>query len=348
MELPIYIHIEVLINLLAIGFIAFLMSFYITPLLIQVAYKLNIVDKPDGKLKQHETATPYLGGLAVYIGFIIALALVFPFQNNMFLFLVGTTLLLFLGLIDDLVVLSPQQKFFGQIIATFCFLKAGFFLRESFFSSVYNIIISFFWILTITNAFNLLDVMDGLAATVAIMATISFLACSLVLAEYTVSLLLAAFLGALLAFLYFNKPKASIYLGDSGSLFIGGLLATIPFMLPWGTYNILGAFTPVIILAIPLLEIATLIIIRTYKGIPFYKGSPDHYCLYLKRNNWSIKQILSYTIIMSSTLLIASFGFITNTLSLDTVLALGFLFILVWFCVFIPFSYYCALKMPKF
>lgn len=289
--------------------------FYITPILATVALRLGIVDKPDSILKKHEKITPYLGGLAVYCGFIVSLALLFPFKNDMFLFLVGTTLLLLLGLIDDLVVLLVQQKFFGQIIATFCFLKAGFYLREVFFSSFFNVIISFFWIVTITNAFNLIDVMDGLATSIAIISSISFLACALMLDQFDVALLLAAFIGALIGFLWHNKPLASIYLGDSGSLFIGGFLATIAFMLPWGTYNALGFLVPVIILAIPLLEIAALIVIRTYKEIPFYRGSPDHFCHYLKRKNWPVKRILLFVMSLNVLLGLIATAFTINSLS---------------------------------
>lgn len=307
-----------------------LTTYYITPILSTVALRLNIVDKPDNALKKHARTTPYLGGLAVYIGFIVALALLFPFQNSMFLFLVGTSLLLMLGLIDDLVVLSVQQKFLGQIIATFCFLKAGFYLRENFFSSFYNSIISFFWILTITNAFNLIDVMDGLATSVAISSSISFLVCALLLGEYDVALLIAAFTGSLLGFFWYNKPLATIYLGDAGSLFIGGFLATVAFMLPWGTYNAYGFLAPIVILAIPLLEIAGLIIIRTYKKIPFYNGSADHFCHYLKRKNWNISLILLFVVMMNFMAGLAAVLFASNNISLPVLCLIGALFVIFW------------------
>ena len=104
-------------------------------------------------------------------------------------------------------------------------------------------------------------------------------------------------------FLYFNKTPAKIYLGDAGSLLIGGLLATIPFMIPWGTYTIFGFLTPVIILGVPLVEVASLIIIRTYKKIPFYFGSPDHFAHYLFDQGWTKNIFCSLSLYLMSFLL---------------------------------------------
>jgi UDP-GlcNAc:undecaprenyl-phosphate/decaprenyl-phosphate GlcNAc-1-phosphate transferase len=321
------------IYLMASFIIALLMTAYLIPLLIAIACKFGVMDTPDGKLKSHKKATPYLGGIGIYVGFITALALVFPFENNMFLFLVGSTLLLFIGLIDDLIAIEPYKKFFGQIIATFCFLKAGCYLKENFFSYIPNIAISSFWILSVINAFNLVDVMDGLSVTVASMATISFLVCSLLLGCYSVTLLLLAFLGSLLAFLWYNRPEAQIYLGDAGSLFIGGFLATVPFMLPWSTHTLYGALTPGIILGIPLLEGTTLIAIRLYKGIPFYKGSPDHFCMYLQQNGWAKYEILGYVAFVSSILLLIAVLFVLNVISLMMLLLIFLLSLVVWYSV---------------
>ena len=206
----------------------------------------------------------------------------------------GITLLLIVGLIDDLMVLKPLHKFLGQFIAVFCFLKAGFHLKINLFSNWWNICLSAFWMLSVINAFNLVDVMDGLASTLAIGAALSFLFIALVSHAFSVALLLCAFLGSVLAFLWYNKPVAKIYLGDAGSLFIGGLLANIPFLLDWGTYSEYGYLAPIVIVAIPGLEVTTLIIIRTYKGIPFFQGSPHHFSMYLKRRGWSIPLILAY------------------------------------------------------
>lgn len=314
--------------------ISFLITFYLVPIMRAIAFKFNILDVPDGKIKQHKQSTPYLGGLAVYLGFITTLALIFPFANEMFLFMVGITLLLFVGLIDDLLIAQPYQKFGGQIIAALCFLKAGLFLKEEFFiHHAVSIPLSFLWLLTVINAFNLVDVMDGLASGLAICATISFLLISLTLHNYNAVLLLASFLGALIGFWWYNKPTAQIYLGDAGSLFIGGFLAAFPFFIKWGSYNPTGIIAPALLLAIPLLEVLSLMVIRSYKGIPFYRPSPDHFALYLQNNGWSKWQILSYLSALSIILCMSAWLLVTNRLSVGALFGAATLFLAGWFWV---------------
>ena len=201
-------------------FISLLITFYLVPIFAAFAAKLGVMDVPDGKIKKHERAVPYLGGVAVYVGFITTLALICPFEDQIFLFLIGITLLLFIGLIDDLLCMKPYQKFLGQLIVAFCFLKSGFYLKECFFlNNIWSIPISLFWILLVINAINLVDVMDGLATTVAICSSVSFFILALFFNQIHVALLLTTFLGSLCAFLWYNKPSAQIYLGDAGSLF---------------------------------------------------------------------------------------------------------------------------------
>lgn len=295
-----------------------------------MAIKLQVIDIPDGRIKKHQVATPYLGGVAVYCGLLTALIFTFPFENQMFLFLVGTTLLLLVGLIDDLVILKPYQKLLGQIFAAICFLKAGFYLKEHVFYNIWNIPFSFLWILTVINAFNLIDIMDGLATITAIAATLSLLGIAWLLNAFIVMILLTAFLGGLCAFLWYNRPHASIYLGDAGSLFIGGFLATVPFLLNWGTYTFHGYLSPIIILGIPLLEVMSLIVIRFYKGIPFYQGSPDHFACYLQNKGWYKELILAYIFVLSLMLGIIASLFTWGIIPIPVLFCLGTIFLFMW------------------
>lgn len=171
-----------------------------------------------------------------------------------------------------------------------------------------------FWFLSIINAFNLVDVMDGLCVTIAIIAVIAFGWLALFLEQYSISLLLAAFVGALCAFFFYNKPPAKIYLGDAGSLMIGGFLAAVPFLF---NYNIIFSptaatvyssylismiqmfFLPFFILIIPIFEICCLFIIRIKLGIPFYQGSPHHFSILLQKKGWGKNKILFFTFLFS-------------------------------------------------
>ncbi len=313
--------------------ISFLVTFALVPLLSSLARRIHFLDVPDGTIKQHSKPVPYLGGVAVYLGFLCAFVFVLPFQNSLISFLIGATLLLFIGLMDDFFVLKPYQKFFGQLISAFCFLKAGFYLKEHFFSSgeLLTVGLSLLWILSIINAFNLIDVMDGLATLVALLAAGGFIAIAIACHNGALVLLFCSLIGALAAFFLFNRPPAQIYLGDAGSLFLGGVFAAAPFLFPWGMYTIYGFLTPIIILVIPLLEVVSLIVIRRYKKIPFYRGSPDHFSHYLLRNGWNKWGILGYIALLGCVGAGVAHEFFLGYLSLAQMVGVGGVFLGLWF-----------------
>lgn len=306
------------------------LSLRLTPFIIHAALRRNITDRPDDNLKKHSHPIPYLGGVGVYMAFVVPLALVYPIENSELWLLLGVTLLLFVGLIDDLLVLRASQKFMGQLVAVVCFLKGGFVLKSIFFTSAFNAGCAAFWMLSVINAFNLIDVMDGLSSLTAIITATTFFGMALYLKAYPVSLLIIAFVGALLGFLIYNKPPAKIYLGDAGALFIGGFLAAIPIVLPWSSQSFDTYYAPAIVLAIPLIEVVSLILIRLYLGIPFYQGSPHHFSLYLRRKGWSVQQILLFTAIAGFCLSAMAFGFLMGAVSFGTLSILSVLFLIAW------------------
>lgn len=318
------------LNLLGSFVVAFAITFYLIPILCVIARRLNFIDAPDGTIKCQKNPTPYFGGVAVYLGFITALVFVFPFQSNLFFFLVGATFLMLVGLIDDFICLTPRQKFWGQCIACIGFLRAGLYLKAQFFMSWWAIPLSLFWMLSIINAFNLVDVMDGLTATIAISAAFGFCVFAFILKAYAVMVVLIALIGALTAFLWYNRPTARIYLGDAGSLFVGGVLAATPFWLSWGMYSPYGFLVPIIVLAIPSLEVVSLIVIRRIKGIPFYKGSLDHFSSYMQRHGLGKYHILSLILMLSIILNVGAFLIFTGYLSLPGIAISSIFFLLLW------------------
>ncbi len=305
---------------------AFLTTFFLIPLLSAFAVKFNIVDVPDGTIKRHKSPTPYLGGVAVYLGLLAPLWLLMPF-NRSFLLVLYLSLFLFLGLIDDIYILKPFQKFIGQIVITAGLL---FFFPSLFQFSPLVLGIIGFWIVSIVNAFNLVDVMDGLASTIALFSASTFFVISLYCHNQEVSFLLISFIAALLAYLYYNLPPACIYLGDAGSLFLGSFLAVIPFFLLTELSRSFFYTIPFIILGIPLLELVFLILIRYKKGISFYKGSPDHFSCYLKNKGWSVGAILAYISFLSLVIGLSSTLFFLNLMTFFHIVIIGFLFILQW------------------
>ncbi len=306
------------------------LTVYFVHLFSRIARKYKILDIPDGKIKKQEAEVPYLGGLAIFLSFIMTLALVYPFKNSILWLVLGTTLLLFVGFIDDLSVFKPLQKLTGQLVAILCFLRGGLALKATFFSDYLNIVVSGFWMLSVINAFNLVDVMDGLSSLLAIIIAFSFFVIALLTKQYYLSLLLLSFLSPLLVFFLYNKPPARIYLGDSGAMFMGGFLAAVPLLFSWSYQNPLGYFVPIIILGIPLFEIVMLVIIRTVKRIPFYNGSPHHFSSYLQAKRWEKAQILLFVGVISLLLSFIAILFLFNSLSFRGLLLYLVILLIIW------------------
>ena len=315
--------------------IAFSVTYIFVPFLCFFAKKLGVLDIPDGKLKTHVSATPYLGGIAVFCGFIISIILFFPFEKKYIPFFIGLMILLVLGFVDDIVQSRPYQKFIGQVLASLLFLVAGLVINIPHTSEILLVLVSFFWFLSVINAFNLVDVMDGLATILALTAASSFFVLAVFFSQYEAMIFLSALIGALVAFFRYNKPPALIYLGDSGALFIGGCCAAIPMLLPLTSINPHGYLAPAGILGIVLLEGFSLIIIRIYKKIPFYLGSPDHFYIYLQKKGFSKIQILWYVGSMSTVASIVACLFTFSYINLASVIIAALLFLTTWFLVLI-------------
>jgi UDP-GlcNAc:undecaprenyl-phosphate GlcNAc-1-phosphate transferase len=173
--------------------------------------------------------------------------------------------------------------------------------------------------------------MDGLATVVAIVASLNFLLFALLFNQVTHAIVLAAFLGSLIGFLYYNKPDAQIYLGDTGSLYIGGFLATVPFLLPWNAFYSWGYIAPAFILAVPLLELFFLVCIRTYKRIPFYNASPDHFAIQLLQAGWSKFAILYFIFVFSCLCSLIAWAVVLSHINIFRLIILILILPISWF-----------------
>jgi UDP-GlcNAc:undecaprenyl-phosphate GlcNAc-1-phosphate transferase len=313
--------------------VSFGFAFYLVPFFTQAAFRLGVMDVPDGAIKTHKAPVPYMGGIAIYLAFLATIGLLYPLEERVMWLLIGSTLLLFVGLIDDLKRISPVRKLLGQFLGVACFLHGGFLIKQTFFASVFNIFLSGFWMLALINAVNLIDVMDGLATTAAVLAAIGFCAVAFVAGQYGVSLLLLAFIGALLGFFWYNKPQARIYMGDAGALFIGGFLAAVPLLIKWSALRPHAHYVVLIIPAIPLIEVLCLVIIRTSKGIAFYRGSPHHFSIYLQNKGWSRWGVLAFCGSMGLYLSGVSLAFLTGFIDLLGLVVLGVVFSAIWYAV---------------
>ncbi len=267
-----------LIQVILIFVAALSLALGATPLMRRLALRTEMIDRP-GQRKSHSQPTPLLGGLAIYAAVILTLILLgdrFYIHQVVGIF-VGATFISFLGLWDDRTALPARLKLLGQLIPTGVLILTG--VQVSIFSiPALNIVLTLLWILFITNAVNFLDNMDGLSAGVAAVASGFYVLLAALSGQYLVGALAAAMLGACIGFLFYNFNPASIFMGDTGSLFLGFVLAAIgiklrfPSNVPAVTWLI-----PVLVMGVPILDTTLVIVSRLRRGRnPFNSPGKDH------------------------------------------------------------------------
>ena len=278
--------------------VAFLLALYLTPLMRKAALQFGIIDKPDGKLKNHDEPIAYLGGLAVYLSFLVSLALILSFDQEMLAILLAGTIIVILGLIDDFGVLSPGVKLCGQSIAVLVLMRSGIYIKLGFVPWYISFPLSYLWLIGITNAFNIIDVMDGLSAGVAFVCSLVIFVVGVLNDSITIAIMAASLGGCLLGFLRYNFEPAKIYLGDTGSMFIGMMMGALTMIGNYTTHNLLACIAPVLILGIPIFDTFFVMYVRYLRGMSIISGSPDHFALRLRKWRLSTKQtvVTSYGI----------------------------------------------------
>jgi UDP-GlcNAc:undecaprenyl-phosphate/decaprenyl-phosphate GlcNAc-1-phosphate transferase len=201
-------------------------------------------------------------------------------QGKLLALLTGATIVFAIGLADDVwrERFPPWTKALGQVVAAGVLIQAG--VTTSFLPQAWmNVVLTLVWLVGMTNAFNLLDNMDALSAGVAFVALIVLLINAWTLEEIFISLILVAFMGSLLGFLVFNVHPARLFLGDCGSLFIGYVMGSLTLLEKYvsnASGLLFPVLMPVLVLAVPLLDTATVIVIRVREGRPIYVGDRRH------------------------------------------------------------------------
>ena len=289
------IKIEFNILILITAFVAWFVSNGVLPVIIKIAYLKNLVDDPDNRTA-HSTSIPTLGGLGIFIGFILSVTLFTDFKTfpNLQYFIFAMLVGFFLGMKDDVIALAPKWKFSGLLLAVSVLVIFADVRITSFYGLFgiadigywASIIFTIFTFLTIVNAVNLIDGINGLCTSTSIIASLSFgVWFYLVDTQHSMQLviLIAALIGSLLAFLRFNITPARIFMGDTGSLLLGVILAflAIEFIelnaIYEGLYKI--KTSPVVamgFLALPLVDMLKVFMIRLYNRTSPFKPDKRH------------------------------------------------------------------------
>jgi len=283
---------------------------YITPIVIEAALTYDIVDRPDGNLKQHQRPVAYLGGIAVYLSFLATLALTFDFSREVLGLLLAATIVILLGIIDDLKPLGPKVKLMGQVIAVFVLIKCGIYIQIAALPDWLDMLMSFVWMLAVINAFNIIDIMDGLSSGVGLIASTVLFVVGVMNGHAMMSVMSLTMAGALLGFVRYNFNPATIYLGDSGSMFIGMMLGALAMIGVYSDHNQAGYLAPLAILGIPLYDTLLVMYLRWRKGMPVIQGSPDHFALRLRKSGLTTRQTVLTTYAAGCTLGAAALGMV--------------------------------------
>ena len=263
--------------LLALG-VALLLCFAATPPVKWFAEKVGAIDVPKDERRVHAVPIPRLGGLAIFIGFVISVVIFADVNYGTRGILLGSVIIVIVGVMDDIVPLKPWHKFLAQIAAALVAVFHGvvidlvsnpnIFAESPYLSLGYLAIpLTVIWIVGITNAVNLIDGLDGLAVGVSTIASLTMLAVALfVSADLNVAIILAALAGACIGFLPYNLNPAKIFMGDTGALLLGFLLSTLSIEGLFKFYAIISFAVPFMALALPIFDTTFAILRRIARG----------------------------------------------------------------------------------
>ncbi len=257
--------------------VAFVMTFASTPLAEKIAYKIGAVDVPNDARRMHKKPIPRLGGIAIFFGFLVSCLCFVVMSREMIAIILASLLIVILGVLDDRKPIRAIIKLAVQIVAAFIVAYFGkvnidVFTNPNLFStSEYLILgklsipITIIWIVAITNAVNLIDGLDGLAAGVASISSICLLIIALMVSEINIAVFTACIAGACFGFLPYNFNPAKIFMGDSGSTFLGFVLACISIEGVFKAYAVVSFAVPLLVMALPLFD-TTVAILRRIKN----------------------------------------------------------------------------------
>ncbi|MCD7975431.1 MAG: undecaprenyl/decaprenyl-phosphate alpha-N-acetylglucosaminyl 1-phosphate transferase [Phascolarctobacterium sp.] len=262
--------------------LAALISYIITPCIRVLAFKVHAIDRPDNR-KVHKKIMPRLGGLAIYIAFMLGVIASMELTRDVIGIMIGGTIILVLGVMDDRYQLSAKIKLLGQIVAA-CVLIA-FDIRIEwinnpfggyFYLNYLSVPFTIFWIVSFINVVNLIDGLDGLAAGVGAISSITVLLVAAQMGYYQIAIMTAALTGGIIGFIRYNFSPAVIFMGDTGSMFIGYILGAISVFGAVKTTATIALIVPAIALGLPIIDTAFAIVRRYNNGQPIFQPDKGH------------------------------------------------------------------------
>lgn len=268
---------KIILWALAAFAVAAVIAFVVTPIVKNLANKVGAIDVPRDERRMHTAPVPRMGGLAIFLGFLLSVLLFVDIDRQLQGILLGSVVIAILGIVDDIMPLPALLKLMIQIIAALIVVWHGTVIEaitnpnlmsESVHVHLgaWAVPVTVIWIVAITNAVNLIDGLDGLAVGVSSIASISLLVIAIMVSEQSVALIMAALAGACIGFLPYNFNPAKIFMGDTGSTFLGFILASMSIQGLFKFYAVVSFAVPFLILGLPLFDTAVAIGRRVIHG----------------------------------------------------------------------------------
>ena len=284
--------------------VSLLVAYVMTPPVKRFAEKVGAIDVPRDNRRVHDHPIPRMGGLAIFIGFVLSLIFFVPMSTKVLGLLVGSVIIAVMGGVDDIVSLNPWVKLAGQIVAALVVIRCGLvfdvisnpniFAEETYIEIGWlSVPLTMLWIVGCTNAVNLIDGLDGLAVGVSAISSMTMLIVSLFVSEPVVSIILAALTGACLGFMPYNLNPAKIFMGDVGSQLLGFVLSTASIMGLFKLHAIITFFVPLLALALPLADTIFAFFRRILHGQSPFKADKGHFHHRLLAMGLNQKQVVA-------------------------------------------------------
>lgn len=297
------------------GFLmSMVLAYLVTPFVMKLSWKIGAVDVPNDARRVHKKPMPRLGGLAIYISFVvvglITLPLNLPYVQGIFL---GATIIVIVGILDDIYDLPAKVKLLGQIAAAVVLLLFG--IKVQLITNPLGGMIllgklaipaTLFWVVGITNTLNFIDGLDGLAAGIAAIAAFTMMLVNLSLEQANGALIMALLAGAAIGFLPYNFNPAKIFMGDTGAMFLGFVLAAQAIEGAVKSATAIALIVPILALGLPIFDTAYAILRRFVNGKPLMQADKGHVHHRLMAIGLSQKQAVLYMYVISISLGICS------------------------------------------
>lgn len=321
--------------------IAMSVAYVVTPFVIRLANRVGAIDVPKDSRRVHTVPIPRLGGIAIFVGFMVAVLVTFEMNTRLLSVLVGAAIIVTMGYFDDIKPLSAKVKLLVQLLAAGIAMYGG--VKMNILTNPLALIsdsanpliilgnwsypLTLIWIVGVTNAINLIDGLDGLAAGISTISALTLAAVALFLGQSYIAILAAILAGATIGFLPYNFNPAKIFMGDTGSLFLGYMLSVISIMGVLKSAAALSILVPIFAIGLPIFDTSMAIIRRGLSGKSLMEADKGHLHHKLLDIGLSQKQAVLTLYSISAVLGFGAVALVEATLKVAIVLVIAVFFL---------------------